>query len=70
MIVKQYSKDTNKQIDHHCSDVVCDCGCNVYHYEYNNETQEIKCICNACSYPLAVIKDEFKEQNLKEGYWK
>lgn len=71
MIMKQYiNEKESKCMDHYCPGVSCHCGCNVYHYEYNDETKEMKCVCNACGYKIGIIKEQFQEQNLKEGSWR
>lgn len=48
----------------------CDCGCNVFHQEYNRARNKIWYICNACNCIVGEVKDEYLQENLSEGIWK
>lgn len=48
----------------------CECGSNCYHYEYDKINNEIYGVCNACDEDIYIVKEEYKEEVLKEGIWK
>ena len=46
----------------------CGCGSNVYHLEYDGK--KIYGVCNACNTDIYEYKDEYIEEELKQGIWK
>lgn len=48
----------------------CDCGCNVFHKEYNKARHKIWYICNGCSNVVGELKDEYLQETLNTGIWK
>lgn len=51
-------------------DFKCDCGCNVFHKEYNKVRNKIWYVCNACDLVVAELKDEYLNRDLQSGIWK
>ena len=47
----------------------CGCGSNCFHYEYDENDNLIYGVCNACNTDIYVVREEYKEEKLKEGKW-
>lgn len=47
----------------------CGCGSNCFHYEYDKVDNTIYGVCNACNKDIYVVREEYKEEKLKEGKW-
>lgn len=64
----QYYEDVDKVWQYYQPKIVCACGCNVYHYEYDGK--KIYSICNACEEIVGVVRNEHVEKLLDKGVWK
>ena len=67
----QYNKNTwrlNNQIAP--PNIKCACGCNLFHYEYDDKANIIFTVCNACDRDMGQVIPKFTEMILSEGIWK
>lgn len=65
---KQYYNDVDKVWQYYQPKGTCNCGCNVYHYEYDGK--KIYGVCNACGEDVYILKHEYVEETLNKGIWK
>ena len=71
MITKKYYSDNTDKVHSYWNGGKrnpCNCGSNLYHYEYDGTN--ISGICNNCGTKLYEMKEEYVEECLKEGFWK
>ena len=64
----QYYEDVDKVWQYYQPKTVCNCGCNVYHFEYDGK--KIYSVCNACGEIVGVVRNEHVEELLSKGIWK
>lgn len=65
---KQYHE--NKTLWQYMSGgIKCDCGCNVFHHEYDENAEKIHVVCNACDKKIGEIREEYVDVELSKGIW-
>ena len=71
MITKKYYSDNPDKVHSYWIEGKrnpCECGSNVFHYEYDGINIFAK--CNSCNKTIYEIKKEYIEECLSEGLWK
>lgn len=66
----QYHKDSGHIWEYFVKDLYCECGCNVFHQEYDGEN--IYGVCNACQFDKYMIQPQYinDELNRPNSEWK